>query len=284
MERDVREQLRAGADAVERAVELVGQYGDRHPVREQRSGEGAVQRLAGRGDLELGVALDRGEVVEVGEVVLADWLEHGEHQTGEPDRDADPGDGGPQVWHPRAVARQVATPPSPSPACTSRSARAVALRAVVVGLLPGRDVLGLAAPRLQRGRLERAAVRERELPRPPPSSFIFERWAVASSSLWPPDRNTTPGTAAGTTRGSSRRVASATCVTLCLRRALGAGEHHVRLEQDLLERHALVVQLAKTTCSVRVGRLVAALDRVRPVHQHLGLDDRNDSRFLHSAA
>ena len=39
------------------------------------------------------------------------------------------------------------------------------------------------------------------------------RCAVAATSDWPPDRNTTPGCAAGTVRLSTRRVRSATSST-----------------------------------------------------------------------
>src|SRR5215216_4506079 len=88
-----------------------------------------------------------------------------------------------------AVALERAEPPPPQPATASaaatsnsalRDARsrplhlrrvgagaggAVHLRAVVVGALPGLDVLRLPAPRLQRRRLQGAPVRERQLPR-----------------------------------------------------------------------------------------------------------------------
>ena len=47
---------------------------------------------------------------------------------------------------------------------TSRPRRAVQPGPLQVGGLAGRDILGLAGPRLQRRRLQRAAVRERELP------------------------------------------------------------------------------------------------------------------------
>ena len=40
--------------------------------------------------------------------------------------------------------------------------------------------------------------------------FIASRWAVASSSLCPPERNKTPGTAAGHVRRSAVTVAAAT--------------------------------------------------------------------------
>jgi hypothetical protein len=39
------------------------------------------------------------------------------------------------------------------------------------------------------------------------------RCAVAASSVWPPDRNTMPGTDAGTASRRQRTVASATCCT-----------------------------------------------------------------------
>src|SRR5262245_28800730 len=45
------------------------------------------------------------------------------------------------------------------------SGRAVHLCSVVEGALAGLHIAGIAAPRLERGRLQRAAVRERELPR-----------------------------------------------------------------------------------------------------------------------
>ena len=45
-------------------------------------------------------------------------------------------------------------------------------------------------------------------------AFIAFRCAVASSSLWPPDRKTMPGTVAGTVRFRQSTVASATCWTL----------------------------------------------------------------------
>ena len=54
---------------------------------------------------------------------------------------------------------------SPSPRVRAGASGAVELRAAVERLLRGRDVLRLAAPRLERRRLQRAPVRERELPR-----------------------------------------------------------------------------------------------------------------------
>ncbi len=73
--------------------------------------------------------------------------------------------------------------------------------------------------------------------------LIAFRFSVASTSDWPPERNTIPGTIAGTCRRKQSTVSSATCDDGRLRRALLPGDHHVRLEQHPLERDALPVEL-----------------------------------------
>ena len=155
---------------------------------------------------------------------------------------------------------------------------AVHLRPVVVRALRRLDVLRLADPRLQRRRLQRAPVRERELPGVRPSLFIAFRFAVASSSVWPPERNTIPGTAAGTCWYRKSIVAAATSSTPAPSGVV-AREHHVRLQQRAAKSTRWSRSSVKTACSTRP---VAArsLDRVRAVHQHLGLDDRDDAGLL----
>ena len=89
-----------------------------------------------------------------------------------------------------------------------------------------------------------------------------------------------PGTAPGTQFFSIRTVFSATSSTPARLRALLAGDRHVRLEHDAFERDALAVELLELRLEHRGGDLVAAVDVVVAVHQHLGLDDRHDLRRL----
>ena len=103
---------------------------------------------------------------------------------------------------------------------------------------------------------------------------------MARSSLWPPERNTTPGTAAGTVRrrqrdGRRRHLRDAGLAGACLAR-----QHHVRLEEHPLERDPLLVERVEHGVERGLGRLEAALDGVVPVHQNLGLDDRDHPRLL----
>ena len=104
--------------------------------------------------------------------------------------------------------------------------------------------------------------------------------AVASSSPWPPDRNTMPGTAAGTSRGSTRSSRPQPS-----RRRLPAanflpGNHHVRLEQHALERTRCANSWSNTACNVRGRDCRSTLERVGAVHQDFGLDDRDDAFVL----
>ena len=84
-----------------------------------------------------------------------------------------------------------------------------------------------------------------------------------------------PGTAAGTVRRKQRTVASATCCGLACVRVLLAGDHHVGLEQDRLERNAVARELGEHRAQRALGCGEAGLDRVAAVHQDLGLDDRH---------
>ena len=80
--------------------------------------------------------------------------------------------------------------------------------------------------------------------------------------------------------GSSVIVCSATSWTPARLGRLVAGEHHVRLQQHLLEVDALVAQLGEDRVQRPRGDVERALDRVVAVHQHLGLDDRHEPGLL----
>ena len=65
-----------------------------------------------------------------------------------------------------------------------------------------------------------------------------------------------------------------------LLRAVLAGDHHVRLQQCAAQVDALDVELVKGPLEGARRDVVAPLDRVVGVHQHLGLDDRDDPGLL----
>ena len=115
----------------------------------------------------------------------------------------------------------------------------------------------------------------------PPSWLIALRFSVASTSDWPPERNTIPGTSAGTWRrklctvSSRDRLRASACVGQPL-----PGDHHVRLEQRPAQVDVLLVELGEDRAQRAPGHLVADLDRVVGVHQHLGLDDRHEPGLL----
>ncbi len=89
-------------------------------------------------------------------------------------------------------------------------------------------------------------------------------------------------------RGSVEEVAAATLRTLRRRdlfhrtahRGLGPRRDHVGLEQQGLEHHVRLDQGVEHGVQDEGGDLLAALGAVRPVHQHLRLDDRDQMLFL----
>ena len=89
-----------------------------------------------------------------------------------------------------------------------------------------------------------------------------------------------PGTAAGTAALKHWRRVAGDVVVGGLRTGAVARQHHVRLEEDALERDPLRLQRGEHGLEHRVGDLVRALDGVRPVLEDLGLHDRHDARFL----
>ena len=90
-----------------------------------------------------------------------------------------------------------------------------------------------------------------------------------------------PGTAAGTWRLRQRTVAVATCSGVACVGALLARDHHVGLEDHAFEMDAVPLELREHLGQHVASRdLLAALDRMRAIHQYLGLDDRHDVLFL----
>jgi hypothetical protein len=102
--------------------------------------------------------------------------------------------------------------------------------------------------------------------------IAFKR-AEASSPLCPPERKAIPGTSAGTTRRSTRTVASAT--SAAVGRSLGrgqSGQNHDGFEDHRSERDALNDELRENRAQHGFGHLRASRHRVIPLHQHFGLD------------
>jgi hypothetical protein len=62
--------------------------------------------------------------------------------------------------------------------------------------------------------------------------------------------------------------------------ALLTGDDHVGLEEHPLERDALFEESGEHRVQDDAGKLLAALDRMRAVHQHFRLDDRHKVLFL----
>ena len=115
-----------------------------------------------------------------------------------------------------------------------------------------------------------------------PFLLIASRFAVASSSPWPPDRNTMPGTAAGTTvaEARDRRVGDRLGRRRASSRDFFPGITMFGFSNMPSSSTRWSYSASKTVCSVSRRDLVATLDRVVAVHQHFGLDDRDDAFVL----
>src|ERR1039458_1819412 len=156
----------------------------------------------------------------------------------------------------------------------------VHLRAVVVRPLASLEVLRLAAPRLQRGRLQRATVRERKFPwiralrvhRVQVRGRVFVRLSAGEEEdAWYGGRHVLVEALEGPI---SDLLVAGTVGRLV------AGEHHVRLQQRAEDVDALVEELRVERVEHARGDVVAALDRVRAILEYLGLDYRDDSGLL----
>ena len=129
-----------------------------------------------------------------------------------------------------------------------RQVGAVAGRAVEARPVQQRRLGGVAAglvagPGAQDRALQRPAEGEAELPGLRACRLMASSRAVACSSLMPPERNTMPGTAAGTVRRSTSTVVVGDDLVVDLVGAVLAGEDHVGLEQGALEDDAVPVEL-----------------------------------------
>ena len=114
----------------------------------------------------------------------------------------------------------------------------------------------------------------------PAIAFIALRFAVASSGLCPPDRKLIVGTAAGTVRRSTRSVASATCSGVALAAFLLPGSTMLGFSTMPSSLTLWRASASNTAPQHRLADFVAAVDVVRPVDQHLRLDDRHDALLL----
>ena len=129
------------------------------------------------------------------------------------------------------------------------------------------------SPRLERRRLERAAVGVRELPGVGSSRVhrvqVGRRVLVRLAAREEDDA----GHGGRHVALEAEQCLLRHLVDARLRRALVPREHHVRLQQDPFEVHALVAQLRERRMERAGSDVERALDRVRPIHQHLWLDD-----------
>ena len=144
----------------------------------------------------------------------------------------------------------------------------------------GVDVGGIALPCLLGGRLERAAIREAHLPRVRPE--LIDR-VQASRGLFiglPARQEDDPRHG----RGHGPPEAPDGCLGNLfvghLLRRLVARQHHVRLEEQPLERASLFEQLVEHRLLRGLRHVEGAINGVIALHVHLGLHDRHDARFL----
>ena len=172
---------------------------------------------------------------------------------------------------PRRTPFRTSTPPS---------RQAVHARPVRQRSLPGRHVRGIAAPCLERRGLQRAPVRERQLPRVRPDPVhlvqVDGRILVRLTAGQEDDAGDVRGTFALRTADGRLRDLDRSR----LRRAALRRDHHVHLEERAGEVDPRVGELRVERAEGPAGRVLARLDRVRAVHQDLRLDDRHDVGLL----
>ena len=119
--------------------------------------------------------------------------------------------------------------------------------------------------------------------RPLNRAFIALSRADASSPDWPPERNATPGTAAGTVRRRQRTVASAISSFEFWLRALQSGNDHIGLQNHAFEQDSLRHELRKNGVLSSFRNLGTTLHRMVAIHQHFGFDDGNQAGLLAQA-
>jgi hypothetical protein len=89
-----------------------------------------------------------------------------------------------------------------------------------------------------------------------------------------------PGTATGTCRRKQRNVAVATSASEAWRVHSLPGMTTLGLSSIASSADTLFDEGVEHGMQDSAGDLVAALDRMRPVHQHFGFDDRHEVLFL----
>ncbi len=106
------------------------------------------------------------------------------------------------------------------------------------------------------------------------------KWAVAASDVWPPERNATPGTAAGTARKQTTDGRVSYFIYTGVLGTCLAGDYHVGLEDHAFGEHALPIELIEYRVQHRLSCLSAPLQSMVAVHEDLGLDDGDQAGFL----
>ena len=179
--------------------------------------------------------------------------------------------------------RSTVTPPSPAWRPISQRGQPIHLGAVREGALAGGDVLALAAPGLERGGLQRAAIRERQRPRQR-ARCVHQRQVLGRCFV---------RLAAGKERDARHRrrhrgLEAASSVFSATSAALACFAHFCPAMTMFgfstmpSSVDARVIELAEHRAQRPLGHLVAAVDgvgRMIAVHQHLGLDDGHDVRL-----
>ena len=106
------------------------------------------------------------------------------------------------------------------------------------------------------------------------------RRAEASSPDCPPERNATPGTAAGTARSRHSTVASAICIDILLRGTSRSRQDHVGFQDQSFQSYPLRVEFAEEGTQHPLRHFATRVQCVRAFHEHLRFDDRDQPGFL----
>ena len=113
---------------------------------------------------------------------------------------------------------------------------------------------------------------ESRVHRAEPGRCKFSRLAAGKErNAWDCGRNSAQQTLYGSIGNLFIRV---------LVRTLQSGHDHVRFQNHALKRDALSDELSKDCMLGSFGDRGAALHGVVPIHQHFGLDNRNQARLL----
>src|ERR1700733_15207734 len=137
-----------------------------------------------------------------------------------------------------------------------------------------------AAPGLQSGILQRASVAEGERPRQRPRRIHQAQVQRRLGRALPPREERDAGHCRRYVALQDAHGLLGDLLGRGLLRALLPRDHHVGLEHHALENDARGVEVRKHALEHDIGHLLAALDRMIAVHQHLGLDDGHDRSFL----